>query len=172
MTLNYNDPHFPLLTSNARLSSYGSSKAAFPYQRVSTDPPPVLDKKSNTPYVDSINRGEYSYYPKNIYEKEPIYIPKFQASGVWNITREYGPPGSSHMPSEESTRWNGDPGTFSAITGGVLPPYYANYVPPNFAPAPQLGIGISYVQCRRFPGDRNRYATNQPVAMAPQHYYD
>lgn len=173
MTLNYNDPNFPLLTSNARLSSYGSSKAAFPYQRVSTDPPPVLDKRSNTPYVEAINRGDFSYYPSGLYSKEPLFLPKFQASGVWNITREYGPPGSSHPPSEESKRWHGDPKVYSMVTGGQLSNEFSHYVPPNASNGPWGPFnGISYVQCRRFPGDRNRYAVNQPSGMSLPHYYD
>lgn len=173
MTLNYNNPNFPLLDSTARLSSYGSSRAALPYQRVSTDPAPELDKNSNTPYVDSINRGEFSYYPSELYAKEPLFLPKFQASGVWNITREYGPPGSSHPPSKESKRWNGDPKVYSMITGGQLSPEFSHYVPPNFAPGP-LGPfnGISYVQCKRFPGDTNRKAVLDPPNMANPWYYE
>lgn len=171
MTLNSANPDFPILLSNARLSAYGSSKAALPYQRVSTNSAPYRNPKSNTPYVDAINQGEFSYYPKNIYDKEPLYLPKFQQSGVWNMTRPYGPPGSSHPPGSEHGRWKADPTVFSMITGGVLPPNYSNYVPPDFAPSPNPGIGISYVQCARFPGDQNRNAVNQPAGFAPLRFY-
>ena len=145
-------------------------RAESAYQRVSDQPPtlPYPSKypahsphynQSLTPYADAVNNGDFNFYPRGIYEKEPLYIPRYQPSGVWNIVRKMGGP--------DDRSFGTDPSAFSMKTGGVLPPRFSRYEPPDFAPGP-LGPhpGLSYVEC-----DTSKKAVLDPPNMAPARYY-
>lgn len=150
--------HLPLNTPSPRTGFY----RGYPYERVSTHPPPP-QTGSLTPHSDAVSALNFSYYPQNIYDKEAIYIPKFQPSLVWKIVRPIVPPGQSGPAGGPPA----DPAVFDMKAGGQLPPWSGSYVPPTFAPGP-LGAhpGLSYVQC-----DHHRNAVAQPKNMAPAHYY-
>lgn len=114
---------------------------------------------SLTPHADAIDKGDFNYYPRGIYDKEPLYIPRYTPSLVWGVVRDLKGPNDSEPPLS-------DPSAFSMKTGGQLPPRFARYEPPNFAPGP-LGPhpGQTYVQC--VPGG----AIREPKNMAPARYY-
>jgi hypothetical protein len=149
------------------------------YERVSTEPLPARyvggpsrrDPVSQTPHADAITRGDFSYYPSGIYDHEPLYIPRYQPSLVWDINRIMGPASDPYRKEDTSGRpfdgFKYDPSAFSMKTGGKLPPRFARYEPPDMAPGP-LGPhpGLSYVQC-----DSHRNAVNDPPGMAPERYY-
>jgi hypothetical protein len=131
------------------------------YERVSTEPlPPKIPgtEKSLSPYTDAINKGDFNYYPRGIYDKEPLYLPRYTPSLVWNIVR----------PIEGPYDKDGDPSVYTMKTGGTLPPRFSRYVPPDFAPGP-LGPhpGLTYVECNQQPR-----AVRQPPNMAPARYYE
>lgn len=120
-----------------------------PYQRVSDSEP--SHEQSLTPHADAINRGQFTFYPDQIYQKEPVYIPRNQPSGVWKISRDQYE----------------DPRVYDMRSGGTLTPTFSRYVPPDFAPGP-LGLhpGLSYVRC-----PMTGRATRDPPDMAPPKYY-
>jgi hypothetical protein len=127
------------------------------YKRISTKPPPKdFEQNSMTPHEDAIKRGEFSIFPRNIYDKEPVHIPKYQRSQIWNL--EWNP---NETPSYQGGY------VFDFRKGGQLPPYGGRYVPPNsslgpWGPQP----GLSYVKC----GPEGP-ATMDPPNMAPPRYY-
>lgn len=159
---NRNDPRdpgfLPLVRAPDRRDSRDPRAQKSPYQRVNQkhNPRDMIPKRpgSLTPYVDEVETGNFNFYSSSVlYDKEPVYIPRHQASGLWHIVRPSAtkgllPPTPTFPRSLGDRNASGktpvDPTVFSMMKGGDLPHRAAHYEPPNagrYAPkGPHPGI--------------------------------
>lgn len=116
----------------------------------------LYSKETDTPVPVAASRGDYSLYPRGIYDRQvTLYLPRTQASMSWS--HEW-PQGSQNGPGKHI------PGDLVEFDSSKIGPRPSHFQPKTIIPAPRgPHPGLSYVT--------REYAPRYPQNMAPARFY-